>query len=153
MSEEQTVTYELEGEIALVGLNRPDKRNCFNPTVMKQLREAIERAGEEAKCGIIWGHGDNFCAGLDLRWAAESWKTGRSERLPFQFNRNSYFEVMARGNIPFIAALHGATEQGVEDPELYRVPAPMRTLLAQCDLQIPLATTRERDSVSSAGPN
>jgi enoyl-CoA hydratase/carnithine racemase len=25
MSEEQTVTYELEGEIALVGLNRPDK--------------------------------------------------------------------------------------------------------------------------------
>ena len=71
MSEEQTVSYELEGEIALVGLNRPDKRNCFNPTVMKQLREAIERAGEEAKCGIIFGHGDNFCAGLDLRWAAE----------------------------------------------------------------------------------
>ena len=112
MSEEQTVTYELEGEIALVGLNRPDKRNCFNPTVMKQLREAIERAGEEAKCGIIFGHGDNFCAGLDLRWAAESWKTGRSERLPFQFNRNTYFEAMARGNIPFIAALHGATLGG-----------------------------------------
>ena len=112
MSEEQTVTYELEGEIALVGLNRPDKRNCFNPTVMKQLREAIDRAGEEAKCGIIFGHGDNFCAGLDLRWAAESWKTGRSERLPFQFNRNSYFEAMARGNIPFIAALHGATLGG-----------------------------------------
>ncbi len=112
MSEEQTVTYELDGEIALVGLNRPDKRNCFNPTVMKQLRVAIERAGEEAKCGIIFGHGDNFCAGLDLRWAAESWKTGRSERLPFQFNRNSYFEAMARGNIPFIAALHGATLGG-----------------------------------------
>ena len=79
---------------------------------MKQLRAAIERAGEEAKCGIIFGHGDNFCAGLDLRWAAESWKTGRSERLPFQFNRNSYFEAMARGNIPFIAALHGATLGG-----------------------------------------
>jgi len=112
MSEEQTVTYELEGEIALVGLNRPDKRNCFNPTVMKQLRDAIERAGEEAKCGIIFGHGDNFCAGLDLRWAAENWKSGRSERLPFPFNRNSYFEAMARGNIPFIAALHGATLGG-----------------------------------------
>ena len=112
MSEEQTVTYELEGDIALVGLNRPDKRNCFNPTVMKQLREAIDRAGEEAKCGIIFGHGDNFCAGLDLRWAAENWKTGRSERLPFPFNRNTYFEAMARGNIPFIAALHGATLGG-----------------------------------------
>jgi enoyl-CoA hydratase/carnithine racemase len=112
MSEEHTVTYELDGEIALVGLNRPDKRNCFNPTVMKQLREAIERAGEEAKCGIIFGHGDNFCAGLDLRWAAQNWKTGRSQRLPFPFPRKTYFEEMARGNIPFIAALHGATLGG-----------------------------------------
>src|ERR1700749_4556110 len=112
MSEEQTVTYELEGEIALVGLNRPDKRNCFNPTVMKQLRNAIERAGEEAKYGIIFGHGENFCAGLDLRWAAESWKSGRSDRLPFRFNRETYYEVMARGHIPFIAALHGATLGG-----------------------------------------
>jgi enoyl-CoA hydratase/carnithine racemase len=112
MSEEKTITYELEGEIALIGLNRPDKRNCFNPTVMKELRAAVERAGEEAKCGIIFGHGDNFCAGLDLRWAAENWKNGRSQRLPFPFNRNTFFEAMARGNIPFIAALHGATLGG-----------------------------------------
>jgi enoyl-CoA hydratase/carnithine racemase len=112
MSQEQTVTYELDGEIALVGLNRPDKRNSFNPTVMKQLREAVERAGEEAKCGIIFGHGDNFCAGLDLRWAADNWKAGRSQRLPFPFPRKTYFEEMARGNIPFIAALHGATLGG-----------------------------------------
>src|SRR5438132_2275786 len=112
MSEGQVVTYELEDEIALVGLNRPDKRNCFNPDVMKALLEAVLRAGEEAKCGIIFGHGDNFCAGLDLRWAAENWKTGRSQRLPFPFNRNTFFEAMARGNIPFVAALHGATLGG-----------------------------------------
>ena len=41
MSEEQTVTNQAHGEVALVGLNRPDKRNCFNPTVMKQLREVV----------------------------------------------------------------------------------------------------------------
>jgi (methylthio)acryloyl-CoA hydratase len=109
MSEEQLVTYELEGEVALVGINRPDKRNCLNPTVMEQLRVAIERAGREAKCGIIFGHGDHFSSGLDLRWAAESWKTGRSERLPFPYNRDTFHEVMGRGNIPFIAALSGAT--------------------------------------------
>jgi len=112
MSEEQLVTYELEDEIALVGFNRPDKRNCFNPMVSAQLRDAILRAGEEAKCGVIFGHGDNFCAGLDLRWAAENWKEGRAQRLPFQFNRNTFQEVLARGNIPFVAALHGATLGG-----------------------------------------
>jgi (methylthio)acryloyl-CoA hydratase len=31
MSEETVVTYELEGEIALIGLNRPDKRNALSP--------------------------------------------------------------------------------------------------------------------------
>ena len=112
MSEGNLVTYELQGEIALVGFNRPDKRNCFNPAVSKQLLDAVVRAGEEAKCGIIFGHGDNFCAGLDLAWAAENWREGRSQRLPFQFNRNSFQEAMARGNIPFIAALHGATLGG-----------------------------------------
>jgi hypothetical protein len=119
----KTVTYELEGEIALIGLNRPDKRNCFNPTVMQQLREAVGRAGEEAKCGIIFGHGDNFCAGLDLRWAAENWKNGRSQRLPFPFNRNTFFESMARGNIPFIAALHGATLGGGLETAAKRISA------------------------------
>ena len=64
MSEEQTVTYELEGDIALVGLNRPDKRNCFNPTVMKQLREAIDRAGEEAT---------SHCYGIDQRVRSGEW--------------------------------------------------------------------------------
>ena len=112
MSEDSVVTYQLEGEVALIGLNRPDKRNALSPELMAQLREAALRAGEEARCGIIFGHGQNFCAGLDLAWAARSWKDGRSQRLPFAFNRNSYQEVIARGNIPFIAALHGATLGG-----------------------------------------
>src|SRR3974390_1648877 len=112
MSEDETVTYELDGEIALVGLNRPDKRNCFNPTVMQQLRAAVERAGEEAKCGSHFGPGENFLPRPGLGWAGESWKTGRSQRLPFPFPRDTYFEAMARGNIPFIAALHGATLGG-----------------------------------------
>ena len=109
---EQVVTYELEGEVALIGLNRPDKRNALSPELQKGLREAALRAGEEAKCGILFGHGENFCAGLDLAWAAENWKGGRSQRLPFNYNRNLHQEIIARGNIPFIAALHGATLGG-----------------------------------------
>jgi enoyl-CoA hydratase/carnithine racemase len=109
---EKLVTYELDGEVAIIGLNRPDKRNALSPELQAQLREAALRAGEEAKCGILFGHGENFCAGLDLAWAAENWKGGRSQRLPFNYNRNLHQEIIARGNIPFIAALHGATLGG-----------------------------------------
>ena len=112
MSEGRVVSYELEGAVALIGLNRPDKRNAMSPDLMKQLREAAIRAGEEAKCAIIFGHGENFCAGLDLSWAVKNWEAGTSTRLPFHFNRNSHQEVIARGNIPFIVALHGATLGG-----------------------------------------
>ncbi|MBI2318108.1 MAG: crotonase/enoyl-CoA hydratase family protein [Betaproteobacteria bacterium] len=104
---DKLITYELEGEVAVIGLNRPAKRNAFNRDLHKQLHEAVIRAGEEAKCGVLFGHGEGFCAGLDLAQAAATWKNGVSPRLPFY--RTYDFELMCRGPIPFVAAVHGAT--------------------------------------------
>ena len=103
---DKVVTYELEGEVAVIGLNRPAKRNAFNPELHKQLHQAVMRAGEEAKCGVLFGYGGSFCAGLDLAHAASTWKNGVSPRLPFY--RTYDFELMCRGQIPFVSALHGA---------------------------------------------
>lgn len=107
---EQLITYELDGEVALLGLNRPEKRNCLNPDVFAALHQAVLRAGDEAKCGVVFGHGTNFSAGLDLAWAAATWKEGRSQRLPFP--RHPALNEMARGAIPWVAAVHGATVGG-----------------------------------------
>ena len=63
---DELVTYRLEGAIALVGLNRPDKRNAINEAVIDQLRAAVQRAYDEADVGVLYGHGKNFCSGLDL---------------------------------------------------------------------------------------
>ncbi|MBI4292155.1 MAG: crotonase/enoyl-CoA hydratase family protein [Betaproteobacteria bacterium] len=104
---EKLITYELEGQVAVIGLNRPAKRNAFNRDLHKQLHEAVMRAGEEAKCGVLFGHGEGFCSGMDLAQAAATWKNGVSPRLPFY--RTYDFELMCRGPIPFVSALHGAT--------------------------------------------
>jgi enoyl-CoA hydratase/carnithine racemase len=113
MSDENVVTYERDGDLALIGLNRPDKRNAMSPELREQLLAAVLRAGDEAKCAILFGHGGNFCAGLDLKRASETWnKEGGMRRLPFRYNRESELEAIARGRIPFIAALHGATLGG-----------------------------------------
>src|ERR1035437_9630675 len=111
MSEENVVTYELEGDIALIGMNRPTKRNAMSPELTKLLLEYVLRAGKEAKCGVLYGHGENFCAGLDLSWAAEQWSDDRTARNPYS-HRDDPREAIARGNIPFIVALHGATLGG-----------------------------------------
>ena len=65
-SMDQLVTYELRDEIALIGLNRPAKRNAVSDRVVEALNLAIERAQLEAKAAVIHGEGTHFCAGLDL---------------------------------------------------------------------------------------
>jgi (methylthio)acryloyl-CoA hydratase len=113
MSDENVVTYERDGNLALIGLNRPDKRNALSPELREQLLAAVLRAGDEAKCVILFGHGSNFCAGLDLARASRTWNAaGGMQRLPFRYNRETEMEAIARGRIPVIAALHGATLGG-----------------------------------------
>ena len=105
---EQMVTYELDGAVALIGLDRAEKRNAINDAVITQLRAAVFRATEEAKAGVIYGHGDNFSAGLDLAEAA-TWmnpSAGAPRRKRGRWNRS--FDLIARGQIPFVAALKGA---------------------------------------------
>ena len=103
---DQLVTYELDGAVAVIGLNRADKRNAVNDALMAQLREAVYRATEEAKAGVIFGHGDNFSAGLDLAEAATWMKPGAPRRKRGRWNRS--LDLVARGQIPFVAALKGA---------------------------------------------
>jgi enoyl-CoA hydratase/carnithine racemase len=109
---EDTVTYQLDGEIALIGLNRPDKRNCMNDAMNKAFAAAVARANEEAKCGVLFGHGDHFCAGLDLAEAVH-WINAEPEvRLRRRGSWHPTLDAMARGYIPFVAALKGATIGG-----------------------------------------
>jgi enoyl-CoA hydratase/carnithine racemase len=103
---DQLVTYELDGAVAVIGLNRAEKRNAVNDALMAQLREAVFRATEEAKAGVIFGHGDNFSAGLDLAEAATWMKPGAQKRKRGRWNRS--LDLVARGQIPFVAALKGA---------------------------------------------
>ena len=68
---ESVITYELEGKVAKIGLNRPAKRNALSAELANQLNEAVARAQDEARVGMIFSHGEHFCAGLDLAEAMQ----------------------------------------------------------------------------------
>lgn len=57
------------GEVTVIGLNRPDKRNCINHWTAMKLKEALEKFEmDNSSCAaVIHGTGGNFCAGTDLR--------------------------------------------------------------------------------------
>ena len=65
---ETAVTVERQEHILLMGLNRPEKRNAFNLTLIDQLAVAYHELeeDEELRCGVLYAHGDHFTGGLDL---------------------------------------------------------------------------------------
>jgi enoyl-CoA hydratase len=62
------VTYHRDGNVGILTLNRPDKRNALNLAIWKSLDSAIGLAKEdkESRVVILRGEGKSFCAGLDL---------------------------------------------------------------------------------------
>jgi enoyl-CoA hydratase/carnithine racemase len=105
---EKLVSYDQDGDIALIGLNRPEKHNALSRELSAQLKAAAIRAGEEARVAVVYSHGENFCAGLDLR-EASTWMTNQLERFRHRMLRNGRaFEDIARSPIPVIAAISGA---------------------------------------------
>ncbi len=112
-STDTLITYEQRGDVAVVGLNRPDRRNAINEEVVQALRTAVLRAHDQARTAVIHGHGNNFSSGLDLKECLD--RLSNPPTGDFKRRRHSWhevFDLIARGPIPWVAALHGATIGG-----------------------------------------
>lgn len=111
--ERTLVTYELKGDVAIIGLNRPDKRNAINDVLLEELADAVQQAGHEANAGVLFGHGRLFSSGLDLGSLAEKLRNaGRPTDKRQRYNWHRTFDLISRGSIPFVAAIHHAAIGG-----------------------------------------
>ncbi|SFP40055.1 crotonase/enoyl-CoA hydratase family protein [Tranquillimonas alkanivorans] len=103
------VTYETEGDVALLGLNRPEKRNAISDAFVEEIADQVERARKDAKAAVLYGHGNHFCAGLDL---AEHVRKTPIEGVHGSRRWHEVFGRIEFGPIPWFCALHGATVGG-----------------------------------------
>lgn len=107
----KTVILELEGPIAWVTLNRPEKRNAMSPTLNSEMLEVLDAVEEEdrARVLVLTGAGDSFSSGMDLQeYFREQDASGpmavvRSRRIAneWQYRRLRYFPK------PTIAMVNG----------------------------------------------
>lgn len=77
----ELVSYEREGELAWITLQRPDVMNCLSFPTLRRLRGLCAQiaADDSIRCVLLTGAGERaFCAGADLKER----KTMPAERVP-----------------------------------------------------------------------
>jgi enoyl-CoA hydratase len=64
----QTVSLELQGAVALVTFNRPDKANALNAEMWREMKQAMTWCDQEnaVRAVVLSGAGRHFSSGIDL---------------------------------------------------------------------------------------
>jgi 2-(1,2-epoxy-1,2-dihydrophenyl)acetyl-CoA isomerase len=100
------VLYSLDGGVAEVVLNRPDKMNAMNLAMVHDIAETLNRAeADGARALLVRGEGRAFCSGRDLADADPLHEEGEAILRDIF---NPLLERVATIAIPTIAAVHGA---------------------------------------------
>ena len=100
---------DMQGDVAIVRINRAAKRNALNDELILTLRHTFETLPTQAKAAVLCGHGEHFCAGLDL---SELQTRDAGEGMQHSRMWHSAFHQIQYGPVPVVAALHGAVVGG-----------------------------------------
>lgn len=65
----ETITVEIDEQIAWLTFNRPDKRNAFSPTLNAEMVDALWGlwGDESTSVLVLTGAGESFSAGMDIK--------------------------------------------------------------------------------------
>jgi len=68
MTDTKEVLYEVKGRVAIITLNRPDKRNSINAGIISGVTLGLDQADQNSSVSVVIliGAGGNFCSGADL---------------------------------------------------------------------------------------
>jgi enoyl-CoA hydratase/carnithine racemase len=105
------VRYERQEAVAVITLDRPGSLNAITPQFTQELGEAWDRfaAEDDALVAILTGAGRAFCAGLDMKEAAEALRRGDPAPAP---NRRMGMPSPRAILKPTIAAVNGPAAGG-----------------------------------------
>ena len=126
MKQYQTIEFELNNELAIIYLNRPDKHNAFNDVMIAELTDCFDAIGpmKSIKIVLLRGKGPSFCAGADLNYMKGIANFGYQENFEDGKKLAQLFESIYSCPKPTIAVVHGAAFGGANG------------LLAACDIVI-----------------
>ncbi|MBM3432867.1 MAG: 2-(1,2-epoxy-1,2-dihydrophenyl)acetyl-CoA isomerase [Bacteroidetes bacterium] len=101
-----TLLQEIQGPLAILTLNRPDKYNAFNRDMALSLQAALDTCADPAiRAVLITGSGKAFCSGQDLAEAIDPAGPGMKKILSEHYN--PLVRRIVSLEKPVIAAVNG----------------------------------------------
>ncbi len=104
----------VENRVAILTLNRPDKRNALSRQLIAQLTAAFATANADpgVRCIVLTGHGPAFCAGMDLNELRGTLTDPTEVIWEDAHKLSALFECIYQSSKPTVAAVNGAAVAG-----------------------------------------
>ena len=114
MSTDHVVLYSVEGSVARVTLNRPEKRNALNDAVIDGIKQSLKKASQDAnvRLVVITGAGKDFCSGADLSALQKIAGASVSENAEDARSLLELFLLVRALPMPVVAAVTGRALAG-----------------------------------------
>jgi len=114
MSQSDVVLYSVEGSTARITLNRPEKRNALNDTVIAGLKQNLKKAAADknVRVIVISGAGKDFCSGADLSALQKIAGASVAENSEDARSLLELFLLIRAIQVPVVAAVTGRALAG-----------------------------------------
>ena len=114
MEENNAVIYAFEGAVALITLNRPEKRNALNDALIAGLKATLSEVDthESVRAVVITGAGADFSSGADLSALQKISESSITENLEDARSLMELFTQIRRVRVPVVAAVRGRALAG-----------------------------------------
>jgi enoyl-CoA hydratase/carnithine racemase len=101
---------ERDGNVAVVTLDRPEKRNALSIELREQLAAAfaVLAADDDVHCAVLTGAGSAFCSGMDVT----QFGGDRAHKERLVASSVAAFDAVARFPKPLVAYLNGPAVAG-----------------------------------------
>ena len=111
---DESVLYAVEGAVARVTLNRPEKRNALNDAVVAGLKAALRAADADGgvRAVVLTGAGADFCSGADLAAMQKISESSVAENLKDARSLMELFALAREVRVPVVAAVRGRALAG-----------------------------------------
>jgi len=110
----EPVLYSIEGHVARIILNRPDKRNALNDALISGIKDSVREADRDdrVRVVVISGAGKDFCSGADLSALQKIAGASVTENQDDARSLMELFLMLRALAVPVVAAVQGRALAG-----------------------------------------